>query len=186
MPKSTGPVPVKTQSGAALPIVSLPQKQLLSIDIDDVELVRDALGEGIHFKPLRLDLERNEWVVLAVMEPGTSLPMHYHTGPVDLWTTQGRWWYAEYPDQPQTAGCYLYEPGGSVHTLLTDESNTEDTHLMVRVSGANVNFSEDGSFHSILDTLVLRHLTDTLAKEPPNYIEGGEAGLTEAPATRQG
>lgn len=179
MPKSTGPVELKTTSGAVLPIVALPQQALLAINYDEVELIRDALGEGIHFKPLRLDLERNEWVVLAIMEPGTSLPMHYHTGPVDLWTQQGKWWYAEYPDQPQTAGCYLYEPGGSVHTLLTDPENTEDTHLMVRVSGSNVNFNEDGSFHSILDTLLLRHLTDALSKTPPNYIEGGEAGLTE-------
>ena len=184
MPKSVAPVPVKTRSGVDVPIVSLPQQELLSVHLDDIELLRDALGPGIHYKPIRLDQEHNEWVVLAVMEPGTSLPMHYHTGPVDLWTQQGRWYYAEYPDQPQVAGSYLYEPGGSVHTLFVPEDNTEDTHLMVRVSGSNINFNEDGSFHSILDTIFLRHLTDQLAKEPINYIEGGEAGLTEGAAAR--
>ncbi|MBN9790115.1 MULTISPECIES: 2,4'-dihydroxyacetophenone dioxygenase family protein [unclassified Pseudonocardia] len=181
MPQSTGPAPVRTSSGAEIPIVSLPQTELLSVNEADIELVRDALGEGISFKPLRLDLERNEWVVIAQMAPGTRLPVHYHTGPVDLLTMAGSWHYLEYPDQPQTAGSYLYEPGGSVHTLVCPETNTEDTLMFVRVSGSNVNFNEDGSFHSILDTLLLRHLTDTLAKEPPNYIEGGEAGLTESP-----
>ena len=183
MPRSTGPTELKTTDGAVLPIVALPQKELLSVHEDDIELIRDALGEGIHFKPLRLDLERNEWVVMAILEPGRSLPMHYHTGPVDLWTTQGRWYYLEYPDQPQTAGSYLYEPGGSVHTLLAPEDNTEDTVMYVRVTGSNVNFNQDGTFHSILDTLLLRHLTDALASTPPNYIEGGEAGLTESATT---
>ena len=44
-----------------------------------------------------------------------------------MWTIQGRWCYREYPDQPQTAGSYLYEPAGSVHTFYTPEDNTEDT-----------------------------------------------------------
>ena len=182
MPKSTGPVELKTTSGAVLPIVALPQQELLSVNENDIELIENALGDGIHFKPLRLDLERNEWVVKAVLEPGRSLPMHYHTGPVDLWTTQGSWTYLEYPDQPQTAGSYLYEPGGSVHTLVASADNTEDTVMYVRVTGSNVNFNEDGSFHSILDTLLLRHLVDALARKAPNYIEGGEAGLTESSA----
>jgi 2,4'-dihydroxyacetophenone dioxygenase len=180
MPKSTGPVELKTTSGSVLPIVALPQQALLAVNEHDIELIENALGEGIHFKPLRLDLERNEWVVKAILEPGKSLPMHYHTGPVDLWTTAGAWYYAEYPDQVQRAGGYLYEPGGSVHTLIACDDTDEDTVLYVRVTGSNVNFNEDGSFHSILDTLLLRHLVDALASRPPNYIEGGEAGFTES------
>lgn len=27
--------------------------------------------------------------------------------------------------------------------------------------GANVNFTEDGQYHSILDSMLIRHLTDT-------------------------
>lgn len=55
MPKSVAPVPVTTRSGLDLPIVSLPQQELLSVHLDDIELLRDALGPGIHYKPIRLD-----------------------------------------------------------------------------------------------------------------------------------
>jgi hypothetical protein len=33
------------------------------------------------------------------------------------------------------------------------------------VVGANINFTEDGQFHSILDAALIRHLTDTLSAE---------------------
>ena len=93
--------------------------------------------------------------------PGTSLPLHYHTGPAEVYTLKGRWVYSEYPDQPQTAGTYLYEPGGSVHTLYVPEGNTEDTVLFVRVAGANINFDDNGLLHSILDTLTIRVIADS-------------------------
>jgi 2,4'-dihydroxyacetophenone dioxygenase len=54
------------------------------------------------------------------------------------------------------------------------------------VVGANINFTTDGQFHSILDAALLRHLTDTLAVEQGfgeiNYIGGGEAGMTSKDA----
>lgn len=88
---------------------------------------------------------------------------------------------AVYPDQPQTAGCYLYEPGGSVHRFYTPEDNTEDTVALVRVAGANINFNEDGSFHSILDAPAMRYLTDLLAPAQGagdvRYISGGETAF---------
>jgi hypothetical protein len=50
------------------------------------------------------------------------------------------------------------------------------------VVGANINFTEDGQFHSILDAALIRHLTDTLSAERNlgaiNYIGGGAAGFT--------
>ena len=96
----------------------------------------------------------------------------------------GSWHYLEYPDQPQTAGSYMYEPAGSVHTFVCPESNTEDTVLFIRVEGANVNFTEDGQFHSILDATMIRHLVDQLADERSlgrlNYLGGGAAGYMAA------
>jgi hypothetical protein len=82
----------------------------------------------------------------------------------------------------QTVGSYLFEPAGSVHTLVVPESNTEDTVLFIRVEGANVNFTDDGEFHSILDATTFRHLTDTLSQEqglgPVNHIGGGAVSFT--------
>ncbi|KZS59787.1 2,4'-dihydroxyacetophenone dioxygenase family protein [Mycobacterium ostraviense] len=178
----TAPAPATTATGAPLPLVALPQGELLTVNANDIPLVRNALGEGVHFRPLRLDIENGEWVVLATFAPGARIPLHYHTGAVDAWTISGSWHYLEYADQPQTAGSYLYEPGSSVHTLKCPESNAGDTVVLFRVGGANVNFTDDGQFHSILDAALITHLTGQLGEEqqlgPIAYIGGGAAGRT--------
>lgn len=180
--KSAAPVPASTSSGSPLPLVSLPQGELLSVNEADIPMVKNALAEGVHFQPLRLDLEAGVWVVLATFEPGAEIQMHYHTGVAEVYTLSGQWHYKEYPDQPQTAGSYLYEPSGSVHTVQVPAENTENTVIFVRVTGANVNFNEDGTLHSILDAVTIRHLTDALSVEQelgdPRYIGGGEADFT--------
>ena len=182
MPKSTAPGPASTSTGSPLPLVAMPQGDLLTVNESEIPLIRDAFGEGVHVKPLRLDLEHNEWVVLATFAPGSEIQLHYHTGPAEVYTLSGRWQYKEHADQPQTAGSYLYEPGGSVHTFITPADNEEDTVVLVRVAGANINFNEDGSFHSILDALMIRTLGDSLAAAQGlgeiRYIGGGEASYT--------
>ena len=179
---TTAPAPASTSSGVALPLVALPQTELLTVNEKNIPTVRDALGPGVHFQPLRLDIENGVWVVRATFAPGATIPLHYHTGVAEVFTLSGRWHYREYPDQPQTAGSYLYEPGSSVHTFITPSDNTEDTVILVRVIGANINFTDDGQFHSILYAALLRHLTDTLSVEQHlgaiNYIGGGAAGFT--------
>ena len=182
MTLATAPGPAKTLTGALLPLVALPQGELLTVNAHEIPMVKDALGPGVHFQPLRLDIEAGEWVVLATFAPGACVPLHYHTGVAEVYTLSGAWHYEEYPDQLQTAGSYLYEPGSSVHTFITPESNTEDTVFLVRVQGANINFDQDGNFHSILDAALIAHLTGTLAEEQNlgqiNYIGGGAAGFT--------
>ena len=194
MPNTTGPAPATTSSGAGLPLLALTQNRLLTLNESDIPLIRDTVAPGIHLQVLRSDFEHNEWVVLVTFAPGTSLPLHYHTGPAEVYTLKGRWVYSEYPDQPQTAGSYLYEPltnlteplyepGGSVHTLSVPEGNTEDTVLFVRVAGANINFDDNGLLHSILDTLTIRVIADALSAAQdlpaPRYIEGRENDFGE-------
>ncbi len=73
-----------------------------------------------------------------------------------------------------------------MHTLECPESNTEDTVVLFRVSGANVNFDDDGRFHSILDAALISHLTGQLAAAqnlgPVAYISGGAATVTDGNA----
>ena len=147
MTATPSPTTLTTVSGSPLPLVALPQTELLTVNIDQIPLLKDLLP-GIHIQPLRLDLESGEWVFLATLAPGCALPLHYHTGTAQVWTIQGRWEYREYPDQPQMAGSYLYEPGGSVHTFFCPEDNTEDTIALAWIEGAQVSFNEDGTFHS--------------------------------------
>lgn len=175
----TAPEPASTSTGAALPLVALPQTDLLTVNETETPWLADAFGQGIRIKPLRLDIEAGVWVILVAFAPGSSVPLHYHTGEAEVYTLSGRWNYREYPDQPQTAGSFLYEPSGSVHTLDVPADNTEDTLMLVRVGGANVNFNDDGSFNSILDATALVFLTDLFAEQlqldTVRYIRGGAA-----------
>jgi 2,4'-dihydroxyacetophenone dioxygenase len=186
MPNITAPVPAVSYTGSPLPFVALPQGELLSVQESEIPMIKDAVGPGINIQPLRIDMEAGEMVLLITLAPGAEVPMHYHTGPAEVYTLAGRWEYKEYPVQPQTAGCYLYEPGGSVHTFFTPADNTEDTIIFARVKGANINFNQDGSFHSILDACTVRYLTDTLSEAQGlgeiRYIGRGDADFT-APAS---
>lgn len=183
------PTQLTTLTGAPLPLPALPQDQLLSVNVAEIPLFKEMLGiPGIHIKPLRLDPERGEWVFLAVLAPGCSLPLHYHTGTAQVYTLAGRWLYREYPDQPQTAGSYLYEPAGSVHTFYCPEDNTEDTVVIAWIEGAQVSFNDDATFHSVTDATLLQHLTETLSAArslgPVPYIRGnGTSGI--APLDRE-
>ena len=85
-----------------------------------------------------------------------------------MYTFSGRWRYREYPDQPQTAGSYLYEPGGSVHTFYCPEDNTEDTVVLLWMEGAQISFNEDGTLHS--------HQRRDLHSAPDRNRGGGEQG----------
>ncbi|MCZ4079971.1 2,4'-dihydroxyacetophenone dioxygenase family protein [Rhodococcus sp. H36-A4] len=163
-----------------LPVVSLPQTELLTINVESIPFVSGKLAPGVSFKPLFLEPEVGIWVIVATFEPGSGLPIHLHTGTVHAYTLSGAWGYREYPDQLQTAGSYLYEPGASVHTLFAHESNTEDTNVLYVINGANVNFSDDGKFHSILDAVTLMKLSREFAAEsglPVDYLTGGGAQL---------
>jgi hypothetical protein len=111
------------------------------------------------------------------------LPKHFHTGTVHLWTLSGQWHYLEYPEQPQTAGCYLYEPGGSIHTFHVPETNTELTDTFMVVTGANVNYDEDGNLVGIMDAGWIAEAVNTAAAEQglgkAHYIRGNNSGYSD-------
>jgi 2,4'-dihydroxyacetophenone dioxygenase len=98
------------------------------------------------------------------------------------YTLKGKWIYREYPDQPQTEGSYLYEPASSVHTFYAPATNTEDTVVLFIVNGANVSFTDDGRFHSVLDALAVQKLTEQCAQAQGlgtvKYLTGGTAKFT--------
>jgi hypothetical protein len=132
-----------------------------------------------------LDTHRGVWVLRVLFHPVVVLPTHYHTGSVHLWTLSGKWFYLEYPDQPQTAGCYLYEPGSSIHTFCTPKDNTELTDTLMYVEGSNVNFHpETGEYVGMLDANTIVQLVEGLIKErglkPARYIRPDLPSFTTA------
>jgi hypothetical protein len=50
------PGPTATRSGNPLPCVAVPQGELLTVNENNIPLLRDTLAPGVHAKPLRLDL----------------------------------------------------------------------------------------------------------------------------------
>jgi len=101
---------------------------------------------------------------------------------VHLFTMSGNWNYSLYPHQPQTAGCYLYEPGGSIHQFTTPASNTETTDMFMVIYGANINFDADGNFVNIGDSGFIEMMLNKVASErgmsPLKYIRSLGAAYT--------
>ncbi len=109
----------------ALPGTTTHQEQLLTINTDAHPFLKSLSGyEGIDLFPMFLDPYNGLMVLRSRFAPGLTLPLHFHTGVVHMYTMKGCWYYTEYPDQKQTEGCYLYEPGGSVHQSIRRPTTT--------------------------------------------------------------
>ena len=78
--------------------------------------------DGVVFQLLQVNIEAGLWVVRVRFEPGVTIQRHRHTGEVFAFTLSGSWHYLEYPDV-NTAGSYLFEPAGAIHTLHVPDSN---------------------------------------------------------------
>ncbi len=154
------------------------QSKLLTININDEGFVDQAIP-GASIAPLYLDSENGIWVLYVKLEPGASVPTHFHTGAVHLFTLKGEWYYKEYPDDIQTAGSYLFEPAGSYHSLVSDKG----TEFFNVVIGSNVNFNPDGSFMNIMDAgwiaETLEKIAEETGKPTPRYIKAAHAKFTK-------
>jgi quercetin dioxygenase-like cupin family protein len=108
------------------------------------------IGDGMKMQVLHIDVAKGLWVIRNRFPAGTRVPRHKHTGEVFAFTLAGSWKYDEYPEV-NTAGSYLYEPAGSVHTLVVPETNTEDTDVWFAITGANLNLDDAGNVELVID-----------------------------------
>ena len=160
------------------------QDKLLTVDTNLSKFLEGLLHPGIKVHPLFLDPYNGIWVLRVKFAPGITLPMHFHTGCVHAYTMSGCWYYTEYPEQKQTAGCYLFEPGGSVHQFNTPLDNTEDTDAFFVVTGANINFATDasGAYMGTMDAGWVKSMVDKMIVEQRadkmNYISAGIPAFT--------
>ena len=109
------------------------------------------LGGGNELQLLQVDLATGIWVVRNRFAPGTIVQTHKHTGHVYAFTQTGSWHYKESPEQVNTAGSYLYEPAGSVHTLTVPETNEGVTDVWFTIHGANLNLDAEGKVELVVD-----------------------------------
>ena len=113
------------------------------------------IGQGSTLQLLQVDIDQGLWVVRNRFAPGTTIETHKHTGEVFAFTLSGSWKYKEYPEV-NTAGSYLYEPAGSIHTLTVPEENTEVTDVFFAIYGANLNMDAEGNITSVYDAQFIR------------------------------
>ena len=113
------------------------------------------IGDGSELQLLQCDVEAGLWVIRTRFPPGYEVQTHKHTGEVFAFTVAGRWKYREYPEV-NTAGSYLYEPAGSVHTLVVPEDNDEVTDVWFAIRGANLNLDEAGNVTMVIDAALIR------------------------------
>jgi quercetin dioxygenase-like cupin family protein len=106
--------------------------------------------EGVLFQLLQANIEAGLWVIRARFEPGVTLPRHKHTGEVFAVTFSGAWRYLEYPEV-NTAGSYLYEPAGSIHTLHVPASNEGITDVWFAIRGANLDLDDEDQVAAVID-----------------------------------
>ncbi len=131
---------MSTASAPSLPMVNhVHDEDIPWVDSADTEL-----------KVLRVAADSGIWIVRSRLQPGVKTETHKHTGDVHGYTLQGRWHYEEYKVD-YTAGTYIYEPAGSVHTLIVNADNTEPMDAVFIVQGAVHYLEPDGSVKQIVD-----------------------------------
>jgi 2,4'-dihydroxyacetophenone dioxygenase len=132
---------------------------------EDHQLPWVELTEGLEIKLLQVDLDNGVWIIRNRFAPGTVVQKHRHTGSVNAFTETGSWYYAEYPDEINRAGSYLFEPAGSVHTLMVPASNTEPTLAWFVINGANLNLAADDSVELVVDAQGIYELYVAMAMD---------------------
>ena len=111
------------------------------------ELPWAELAPGIEMKVLRTGAGTDRYTLMNRFAPGTVLPKHYHHGEVHAWTIEGTWGYLEY-DWSASAGDYIYEPSGSIHTLaVPEDSGVPAVIQFVIEKGLDFLDDEGNAFH---------------------------------------
>src|SRR5690606_30242161 len=126
----------------ALPSTFTHQDTLLSVNTNEHPFLKSLAGHpGIDVFPLFIDPYNGVWMMRARFKPGVTLPLHFHTGSVHLYTMSGCWYY------------------------------TEDTDFIFMVTGANVNFLPEGDYAGMLDAGALKGWVDLAIKEQDNPLK---------------
>jgi quercetin dioxygenase-like cupin family protein len=123
------------------------QEMPLAVHIGADDLPFVEIGGGNKLKVILVDEAEGLWIVENIFQKSFEVQTHRHTGPVFGYTTSGAWKYKEY-DYVNTAGSFLYEPAGSVHTLTVIEDNTR---VWFQMYGCNLNLDADGNIESVTD-----------------------------------
>jgi quercetin dioxygenase-like cupin family protein len=108
------------------------------------------VGGGFAMKLFRRGHADGVYSMLNRFDPGFRAPRHRHLGEVHGYTLSGRWFYEEY-DWVAGAGDYIYEPAGSVHTLVVPADNPGPTVVFFTVAQGLELMDDAGSVFLVQD-----------------------------------
>lgn len=128
----------------------------------DLPFVR--IADGAQLQLLQVDIDAGLWVIRTRLQPGVTLQRHKHTGEVFAFTVSGCWKYLEYPEV-NTAGSYLFEPAGSVHTLHVPASCEQPADMWFAIRGANLELDSEGRVENVVDAGAALEIYRQLCRE---------------------
>jgi 2,4'-dihydroxyacetophenone dioxygenase len=101
--------------------------------------------DKILLKYFKLDPIRGEWIVMMKAPAGVQLPKHHHTGPVMVYTIEGKWKYTEH-DWVAGPGSIVYETAASAHTYeVVAEGESGYVTTLVQVTGELLFLDDKGN-----------------------------------------
>jgi hypothetical protein len=124
--------------------------QAMHVGTVDVPWVPNIAYPGTSFRLLQADLDAGLYTMHGRMGAGLAVGTHRHHGAVHMFTLSGSWRYLEHGFL-NTAGSYLYEPPGSVHTLQVPATNTELTETFSVIYGTTEYLDAAGNVISVSD-----------------------------------
>lgn len=114
---------------------------LVTVAVPEDERLWVPQAPDVWFRPLLLNRVQGEWVNLLRVRKAGMLSRHRHPAPVHGYVIKGAWRYLEH-SWKATAGMYVFEPPGEVHTLVCDEADEMIT--LFHVCGALIYCDESG------------------------------------------
>lgn len=107
-----------------------------AIPTDEREWVpaRNFPGDNLNIwiRPLMFNTVTGAGANILRIRGSGVISRHLHTGPVQGFVIKGSWRYLEH-DWVASAGDYIYEPAGEVHTLVVDEGVEEMMTFFVSI-----------------------------------------------------
>jgi quercetin dioxygenase-like cupin family protein len=104
------------------PIVQHPgiKAEIAVMAIPEDERVWVPQAPQVWFRPLLMNTVTGSWCNLLRVRKSGVLSKHIHPSWVTGYVIKGAWRYLEH-DWVATAGSFVYEPPGEIHTLVVDE-----------------------------------------------------------------
>jgi 2,4'-dihydroxyacetophenone dioxygenase len=103
------------------------------------------------YKLLRAERATGLRVLRVQLPPGFRAPRHRHTADTIGFTVAGAWGYEEYGSRYE-AGSLIYEPTGSLHTLIVFPDNDGPTDVVFIGRGGNITYGDNGEIVAVTDT----------------------------------